>query len=54
MVTVAMPMYAPDGSFSPETVAEVSGAVVSSVGGATTVKSTDFTSDTFPALSTAR
>jgi hypothetical protein len=36
---------------SPLTVAEVSGGVVSSVGGATTVNSTLFSAETLPALS---
>jgi hypothetical protein len=53
-VTVAMSMYAPSGLRSPLTVAEVSGAVVSSDCGATTVNSVLFSAETFPALSKAR
>lgn len=53
-VIVAIPRYAPWASFSPETVAEVSGAVLSSVGGAATAKSTDFSAAVLPALSVAR
>ena len=53
-VTVAIERYSPLSFFSPLTVAEVSGGVLSSVGGATTVKSTDFSAATFPALSDAR
>lgn len=47
-------MYAPSEFFSPLTVAEVCGGVVSSVGGATTVKSTAFSAAALPALSVAR
>ncbi len=53
-VTVAMPRYWPSAFFSPLTVAEVSGGALSSVGGATTVKSTAFSAEVLPALSVAR
>lgn len=53
-VTVAMSRYVPSGFCSPLTVAEVSGGAVSSEGRATTVKSTLFSAETLPALSTAR
>lgn len=53
-VTVAMSMYVPSGFCSPLTVADVSGAVVSSVGGGTTVNAALFSAETFPALSKAR
>ncbi|CAM5611627.1 hypothetical protein SFUMM280S_01720 [Streptomyces fumanus] len=53
-VTVAMSRYAPSAFRSPSTVAEVSGAVVSSVGGATTVNVTLFSAAALPALSNAR
>ncbi|GGT63328.1 hypothetical protein GCM10014713_65750 [Streptomyces purpureus] len=53
-VTVAIPTYRPCSSFSPLTLAEVSGGVVSSLGGATTVKATAFSGAVLPALSVAR